>query len=140
MTHDTCRALALPAQVVKGKHAFERIEMTKDEALEMFKYNDFKTDVLKRKVPDGAMCTAYRCGDLIDLCRGPHVPDTSRVKAFSVMKNSSAYWQGQVSLFSMPSPRHAICHALAPACSTGAPGRSSLGATRVRAGSRGLRC
>jgi len=43
------------------------------------------------------MCTAYRCGDLIDLCRGPHVPDTSRVKAFSVMKTSSAYWQGQAS-------------------------------------------
>ena len=41
-------------EVVKGKHAFERIDMTKDEALEMFKYNDFKTDVLKRKVPDGA--------------------------------------------------------------------------------------
>ena len=83
--------------VVKGKHAFERIEMSKEEALEMFKYNDFKIDVLKRKVPDGARCTAYRCGDLIDLCRGPHVPDTSRVKAFSVMKNSSAYWQGQSS-------------------------------------------
>ena len=53
----------------QGKHAFERIEMSKDEALEMFAYNDFKTDVLKRKVPDGAKCTAYRCGDLIDLCR-----------------------------------------------------------------------
>ncbi len=30
------------------------------------------------QVPDGAQCTAYRCGDLIDLCRGPHVPDTGR--------------------------------------------------------------
>ncbi|EKX50234.1 hypothetical protein GUITHDRAFT_93029 [Guillardia theta CCMP2712] len=84
-------------EVVKGKHPFERVEMSKDEALEMFKYNDFKIDVLKRKVPDGAMCTAYRCGDLIDLCRGPHLPDTGRVKAFAVMKNSSAYWQGQAS-------------------------------------------
>ena len=37
------------AQVVKGKHPFERVEMSKDEALEMFKYNDFKIDVLKRK-------------------------------------------------------------------------------------------
>ena len=36
---------------------------------------------------------ARRCGDLIDLCRGPHVPDTGRVKAFAVMKNSAAYWQ-----------------------------------------------
>ena len=46
-------------------------------------------------MPDGAVCTAYKCGDLIDLCRGPHVPDTSRVKAFAVMKNSAAYWQGK---------------------------------------------
>jgi len=84
-------------EVVKGKHPFERLELTKDEALEMFKYNDFKIDVLKRKVPDGAACTAYRCGNLIDLCRGPHVPDTSKVKAFAVMKNSAAYWQGQAS-------------------------------------------
>eukprot|EP00286_Rhodomonas_abbreviata_P023657 CAMPEP_0181315692 /NCGR_PEP_ID=MMETSP1101-20121128/15509_1 /TAXON_ID=46948 /ORGANISM="Rhodomonas abbreviata, Strain Caron Lab Isolate" /LENGTH=691 /DNA_ID=CAMNT_0023422913 /DNA_START=22 /DNA_END=2097 /DNA_ORIENTATION=+ len=84
-------------EVVKAKVPFERVEMTKDEALEMFKYNDFKMDVLKRKVPDGAVCTAYRCGDLIDLCRGPHVPDTSKVKAFAVMKNSAAYWQGQAS-------------------------------------------
>mmetsp|Transcript_35375 Transcript_35375/g.86138 ORF Transcript_35375/g.86138 Transcript_35375/m.86138 type:complete len:696 (-) Transcript_35375:25-2112(-) len=83
--------------VVKGKYPFERIEMTKEDALEMFKYNDFKIDVLKRKVPDGAVCTAYRCGDLIDLCRGPHVMDTGRVKAFAVMKNSAAYWQGQAS-------------------------------------------
>ena len=37
-------------EVVSGKHPFERIEMTKDEALDMFKYNDFKMDVLKRKV------------------------------------------------------------------------------------------
>jgi len=40
--------------VVKGKHVFERCDMSKDEALEMFKYNDFKTDVLKRKVHERA--------------------------------------------------------------------------------------
>ena len=40
------------------------------------------------------VCTAYRCGPLIDLCKGPHVPDTGKVKAFGVSKNSSAYWKG----------------------------------------------
>ena len=38
--------------------------------------------------------TAYKCGDLIDLCTGPHIPSTKMVKAFKVMKNSSAYWLG----------------------------------------------
>ena len=37
-------------------------------------------------------CTAYRCGDLIDLCTGPHIPTTKLIKAFKVMKNSQAYW------------------------------------------------
>lgn len=39
--------------------------------------------------------TAYRCGDLIDLCTGPHIPSTKMIKAFKVMKNSSAYWLGK---------------------------------------------
>jgi len=38
--------------------------------------------------------TAYRCGSLIDLCTGPHIPSTKIIKAFKVMKNSSAYWLG----------------------------------------------
>ena len=38
--------------------------------------------------------TAYRCGDLIDLCTGPHIPSTQLVKAFKVMKNSAANWLG----------------------------------------------
>ena len=40
------------------------------------------------------MATAYWCGPLIDLCTGPHVPNTSFIKAFKVMKNSSAYRLG----------------------------------------------
>jgi threonyl-tRNA synthetase len=39
--------------------------------------------------------TAYRCGNLIDLCTGPHIPSTKIIKAFKVMKNSSAYWLGK---------------------------------------------
>jgi threonyl-tRNA synthetase len=63
---------------VKEKHPFVRLEMTKKEALEMFAYNKFKVQLISAKVPDGENCTAYRCGPLIDLCRGPHVPDTGR--------------------------------------------------------------
>ena len=39
--------------------------------------------------------TAYRNGNLIDLCTGPHIPNTQRIKAFKVMKNAAAYWLGK---------------------------------------------
>ena len=60
----------------------------------MFKENPFKIQTIMGKVADGAKVTAYRCGDLIDLCTGPHIPSTALIKAFKVMKNSSAYWLG----------------------------------------------
>ena len=68
--------------------------LTKEDALELFQENPFKIQTIKGKVPDGAKVTAYRCGDLIDLCTGPHIPSTGLIKAFKVMKNSSAYWLG----------------------------------------------
>ena len=60
-------------KIVKEKQPFQRLQLTKDEALEMFQYNPFKVEIIRSKVPDGADCTAYRCGPLIDLCKGPHV-------------------------------------------------------------------
>lgn len=50
--------------------------------------------MISGKISDGSKVTAYKCGDLIDLCTGPHIPSTKIVKAFKVMKNSSAYWLG----------------------------------------------
>lgn len=82
-------------KVVAEKQAFQRIILTKEEALRLFDYNPFKVQLIASKIPDGGKVTAYRNGDLIDLCTGPHVPNTGRVKAFKVMKNSSAYWLGK---------------------------------------------
>jgi len=81
--------------VIKEKYSFQRLVLSKAEALEMFKHNPFKVELINSKVPDGAECTAYRCGPLIDLCRGPHLPDTGRVKAMVVTKASSSYWLGK---------------------------------------------
>ena len=80
--------------IVKEAQPFERLELPKEEALKMFASNKYKVQLISEKVPDGGLCTAYRCGPLIDLCKGPHLPDTARVKAFGVSKNSSAYWKG----------------------------------------------
>lgn len=74
--------------IIKEKQPFERLEMTKDELLEMFRYSKYKEYFINQRVPDGTKSTVYRCGPLIDLCRGPHVPHTGNIKAFSVLKVS----------------------------------------------------
>ena len=79
-------------KIVKEKQPFQRLVLSKEEALEMFEYNRFKQEIIRSKVPDGAVCTAYRCGPLIDLCKGPHVPHSGYIKAVSVTKSSSSYW------------------------------------------------
>eukprot|EP00467_Chlorarachnion_reptans_P012032 CAMPEP_0114517586 /NCGR_PEP_ID=MMETSP0109-20121206/17975_1 /TAXON_ID=29199 /ORGANISM="Chlorarachnion reptans, Strain CCCM449" /LENGTH=691 /DNA_ID=CAMNT_0001698121 /DNA_START=100 /DNA_END=2175 /DNA_ORIENTATION=- len=80
--------------IVKSKQDFQRLVLTKQDALEMFKFNKFKQILISEKVKDGTTCTAYRCGPLIDLCTGPHIPNTGIVKAFALTKNSAAYWKG----------------------------------------------
>ncbi|XBA46745.1 threonine-tRNA ligase, cytoplasmic [Candidozyma auris] len=81
-------------KVIKEKQKFIRLEMTKEELLEMFKYNKYKVKFISDKVPDGTSTTVYRCGPLIDLCRGPHILHTGKIKAFKVLKNSSSYFLG----------------------------------------------
>lgn len=74
-------------QIVKEKQPFERLEMTKDELREMFAYNQFKLRIINEKI-DTDKTTVYRCGSLIDLCRGPHVRHTGKIKALKVTKVS----------------------------------------------------
>ncbi|XP_054160190.1 threonine--tRNA ligase 1, cytoplasmic-like [Oppia nitens] len=80
--------------ITNESQPFERLELTKDELIEMFSYNKFKVRILKDKIKE-ERTTVYRCGTLIDLCRGPHVRHTGNVKAFKVTKSSSAYWEGK---------------------------------------------
>lgn len=82
--------------VCKEKHVFQRLVISKEEALEMFQHNPFKVALIRNKIPDGAKTTVYRCGPLIDLCMGPHLPNTGRIKAFAAVKTSSTNWLGQV--------------------------------------------
>uniref|UniRef100_H0XAZ1 threonine--tRNA ligase n=1 Tax=Otolemur garnettii TaxID=30611 RepID=H0XAZ1_OTOGA len=79
--------------IIKEKQAFERLEVSKEILLEMFKYNKFKCCILNEKV-NTASTTVYRCGPLIDLCKGPHVRHTGKIKTIKIFKNSSTYWEG----------------------------------------------
>ncbi|RNF02145.1 putative threonyl-tRNA synthetase [Trypanosoma rangeli] len=82
-------------ELIKQKMPYQRLTISKADALRLFGYTEFKSKILASKVPENGFCTVYRCGHLIDPCRGPHLPDTGRVKAFAVTKNSSSYFEGK---------------------------------------------
>ncbi|XP_034026873.1 threonine--tRNA ligase 1, cytoplasmic [Thalassophryne amazonica] len=84
-------------KIMKEKQPFERLEIKKETLLEMFKYNKFKCRILNEKVTTPTT-TVYRCGPLIDLCRGPHVRHTGKIKALKIHKNSSTYWEGKADM------------------------------------------
>ena len=62
--------------IIKEKQPFQRIEVSRDEALEMFLENKFKVELINN-LPGDATISCYRCGPMVDLCRGPHLPDTA---------------------------------------------------------------
>ena len=78
----------LSRSIVKEKQQFQRLVMTKADLIKMFEYSPYKLHFIEERVPDGGSSTVYRCGPLIDLCRGPHVQHTGRIKAFSVLRVS----------------------------------------------------
>ncbi|KAI9822163.1 MAG: threonyl-tRNA synthetase [Thelocarpon impressellum] len=84
----------IAGKAIKDKQPFQRLELSKADLLEMFRENKYKQYFINDKVPDGTRTTVYRCGPLIDLCRGPHVPHTGKIKAFQIMKNSASYFLG----------------------------------------------
>ena len=73
----------------------ERSVMDRDEAIAFFKGlgEDYKAEIIE-SIPAGETLSLYRQGDFIDLCRGPHVPDTRHLKAFKLTRLAGAYWRG----------------------------------------------
>ncbi|MGD8969899.1 MAG: threonine--tRNA ligase [Desulfobacterales bacterium] len=82
-------------KAVKAKEPFKRTAVSKAEALEFYKDEPYKLEMI-RDLPDGTI-SFYRHGDFTDLCRGPHVPHTGFIKAIKLMKVSGAYWRGDQS-------------------------------------------
>ena len=81
------------AQIVAADVAFERIELSRQEALERVAGDKYKTDNVERA--EGDVMSFYKQGEgFEDLCRGPHVPSTSKVGVFKIMSVAGAYWHG----------------------------------------------
>ena len=86
---------AVAAQIGKKGHGMcTRIEVTKDQALEMFGYNKFKVEMINELMAAGTTTTVYRVGDFVDLCRGPHMPTSKSIVAMQCTKLGAAYWRG----------------------------------------------
>ena len=76
-----------------GKRIVRR-EISKDEALEMFKDDPYKIDLISRMDENEQVISCYSQGDFTDLCRGPHVDTVKELKYFKLIKFSGAYWKG----------------------------------------------
>ncbi|PCJ18358.1 MAG: threonine--tRNA ligase [Gammaproteobacteria bacterium] len=81
--------------LAKQDFQVSRMEMSRDEAVEFFRARgeDYKVEIIE-DIPAGETLSLYQQGDFVDLCRGPHVPNTKRLQAFTLTKVAGAYWRG----------------------------------------------
>ena len=81
-------------KISKDGKRIVRHEISKDEALEMFKNDPYKIDLISRMDENDTIISCYSQGDFTDLCRGPHVDTVKELKYFKLLKVSGAYWKG----------------------------------------------
>ncbi len=81
-------------KISKENKRIVRIELSKDEAYEMFEKDEYKIDLIDRLDENEVTISAYKQGEFIDLCKGPHVESTRKVKHFKLNKVAGAYWKG----------------------------------------------
>ena len=82
-------------EIISRNLTITRQEFTKQEAIEFFKARGerYKVELIEG-FPEGESITAYKQGEFVDLCRGPHIPSTGHVKAFKLLSSAGAYWRG----------------------------------------------
>ncbi len=81
------------ASLVASGEKIQRYEVSKEEALELFKSDVYKTELIN-ELPDDSVITVYEQGSYKDLCRGPHVASVKFLKNFKLLACSGAYWRG----------------------------------------------
>ena len=82
-------------KIISEDIPLERIEVSREQALKMFAEaeENYKVEIINDLSPDSTI-TIYREGEFMDLCMGPHVPSTSKIKAFKLQSVAGAYWRG----------------------------------------------
>ena len=87
--------LALMKESIKAKKPFVRKELSRDEALALFRDQPYKLELIK-ELPEGEAISIYSHGAFVDLCRGPHIENTGQIKAnaLALLSIAGAYWHG----------------------------------------------
>lgn len=82
-------------KIIKEDLKIERFELSREEAIKLMKEKDepYKIELING-LPEGEVISFYKQGEFVDLCRGPHLPSTGKVKSFKLTAKSSAYWRG----------------------------------------------
>lgn len=82
-------------KIIKEDHKLERFELPREEAINLMKEKkeDYKVELIE-DLPEGEVISFYKQGDFTDLCAGPHVPSTGKVKAVKLLSLAGAYWRG----------------------------------------------
>ncbi|MBQ3274540.1 MAG: threonine--tRNA ligase [Christensenellaceae bacterium] len=81
------------SRIIKQNLKVERFELPRDEALKLMADEPYKVELIN-DLPKDAVISFYRQGDFTDLCAGPHVEHTGKIKAFKLLRTSGAYWRG----------------------------------------------
>ena len=79
-------------KIIKEDLEFVKEEISKDEAIRLFKDEPYKIELINKLEPDAM--SIYKHGKFVDLCKGPHVKSTAEVKAFKLLSIAGAYWHG----------------------------------------------
>jgi len=90
---DLARIEEKMGEVIAANDAFERKEVERGEAQELFSDDSYKLERLE-EIEEDDVISVYRDGAFLDLCRGPHLPSTGRVKNFKLLHAAGAYWRG----------------------------------------------
>lgn len=92
-TEDLDKIEAEMKKIAKENLKIERFELPRSEALELMKDEPYKIELIN-ELPEDAVISFYKQGEFTDLCAGPHVNYTSKVKAFKLLSATGAYWRG----------------------------------------------
>ncbi|AQS52740.1 Threonine--tRNA ligase [Jeotgalibaca dankookensis] len=80
-------------KIVRENYSIVRREVSREEALELFKEDPYKVELI-RDLPEDDIITVYQQDDFVDLCRGVHVPSTGKIQVFKLLSLAGAYWRG----------------------------------------------
>ena len=83
-------------RLTSQKHFFQRVDISYQQAVDLFKENKFKLELIDKHIQGHDSVSVYKVGDFVDLCEGPHIPHSGYVGEMLIQNQSGSYWKGDV--------------------------------------------